>query len=1704
MKRSTWLRLIAVILIISMLAVPVSAATVHNAHSNYGLIGTIIGFIRDIIRDIFDDWFDDPGHDPDPTVPAPTPTEPVVTEPTPPGTEDPTDPSAPVETDPTDPSEPVETDPTDPSDPAEPSEPKEYETTLELVEDQTTIQNGHMLRGVTYVLTNNFNPQPVTAQSALRNAANALRRNPAAALSLNAVTVQSTTVSYTLTTGSPVSELVPGTYVIVNTRSGKLVTNDPASAGAAAGSGSGLSLSGTIADTISANAVWEISGTNGSYTVKDQDGNYMTIGNNSAGVTAAATTISLNYSSNWTISQDGAYLNDFGGSGTCAAGWNGSGASTDPGSQFALYAVTTTEPEQPEVPDETKLVYYPVTMFNYDMDTMNDMTMSMYEEGSTLYSGIHFSNGSPGGNVTYAVTAHTGEYTNGQYVIQNYLMKDYSQPSWLSFSPNGDKGIIANADQADAAIWTLTRVPGANNFTLTTELDGTTYYMTLGNETSGVTTEYTEVTLVLYPHTNAGIQITKDGYYLGHSEGNLFCGNTNSTSTSNGMGFFPVAEDGTIGDTARNVTTINGAVTSGFSRWNWWSYLEDGNAAQNKFFAELVQHELDANGDIVFNVPEPGIFKTGTGENIAQKDVYEYVGLPFVLSDDGVYTFDSDTNGVYFDGAPASGTAEQFNLMKFDAGNPQGWDGMYYGDGSTNLWAPFNTNTNDTSEGAIDYHFGMRADIPFSMTPNGRVKSTDDNSKPITFTFAGDDDVWVFIDGHLVIDLGGIHNRIGATINFADNTITYFLPESNNNGSELGCYNDRTRYPVVVDEKGNQTITVKLYNDANGMGALGKTRTDFAASEKHEMSIFYMERGQGTSNCHIEFNLPMRDTLSVTKKANQSWSQAQDDLDGDSGDGTTPLTAREQAAVNKLNFGFTLYKKEAGAENFVPVSSTNYYLQDAAGNVKDILSTDANGHFYLKNGETAKFMTEMSGNGVSYYVVEDKTPEGFLTPDFQYKGFAAKGFNWIDDLGVSHDDLLDDAAGIPEQVIPVDATKNYSYIVTAFGSIESIDSLEFVCVNYLNHELPNPTALAMEDTIVIDYGLPVLIDPLANDVFRGDNIEIIAWGDENLELHKTYGEDSFLSSYEIKNAVMVGEDSQTYQPTFRFGSVEFIDTDYHETLDGDLNLTNVERDTFKYTLTEQLTEVEVISYVIKVNSTSRTTVDDEIVHTETKTDIAVAKVYIVPATIMYYEENFGDLIQLLPSDGEFLADEINTTYVSAFQEPGVVGEDSNSTYGSDVAYLHDSEDSNGTSMHFDTTNGYVRFQYTFTGTGTTFFARTAADTGYMQVLLFKGVMQPDENGGIGHYSGKQMATYYRDTYFEDTEKLLPNEGNTLYNIPVYTTDGLDYGTYTVVVTVAKENTPGAGPADVAKTNPSKHTCHNEHGEEIVVAKNTAGHICCGPEGEILYTNGSGDQFYLDGIRIMRPLDENSSVDLVDRALDAYETDGETNLDVVTLRQKLITDVEDGEIDWSKEQFVMLTDTNGNLVKPEDYITIGPKEEVYLAKGQTVSFALKFWQPDGLKLYMGMKAPFGEASLNIGHNPYPLYNTVDSYYDVTNDYETLTLVEEQIVDTEGNGLYYDSEDTIYIKVVNPDKTYYFCDEEYNVVTIEDESELKPLMQEYYVVTYTFTATSHIVSLTNIKVVGSHEFTIIPGYDIHIPGSNGGTDTDAPTPEEEVQP
>ena len=1650
-----WIRILAVVLIITMLAAPVSAASVSAKGTDRDYSG-VIGVIIDIIRDFWKRWHDEITDPTFPTEPEETtaPTEPEITEP--------------IETEPEETTAPTEPEVTEPTQPEE--ETPAYE--LNLVEGHANTENGQLLRGVTYTLAELIadEEEPQVAPYALRTStletgistlsldSTDSGISTAADTDTNISTETVVTISDTpleITFDDDGNAIIPdGTYVIYSSANssgsyllGTTTQSNPWGVESLSGTTTKedayvftftRQTDGTYAIQTAEKLYMDIPADNRSDLV--EDANYIRLtahanGDNNVVLTDVDFNLSMN-----ALDADNRSDHYFG-------GWI-------TGSPFQLFAATVTEETV-----TTELIYFPVTMFNYDDATINAITDSMDEDTSDR-EGIYFTGDSSKTNTETDLSV----YVDGQYYIQSFPASQNDVDSWLYYNASGTNSqyICATSDSADATVWTLTN-KGNNQITLSYEDEGTTYYLTFGNGTSNRTTTETTLTLVNYPgntaDNNTGVQIQLGSYYLNQWGGNtktVYGGYNVADRSGNVMVLYRVGDDDTDSEAVVNTTKI----VDTYEPYNLWAYRSSGNSAQNMFYTGLVKDKLNANNEIVFTVNDPGIFtydaSAPTVTNDGTKDIYQYVGLPFVKNDKGYYTFDSDAHGTYFadtdsDGVsdPGNGTSDNYFDLYFDYQNTQGWSGMssQFGDKSSNLWAPYNTNENDTGKSAIDYHFGMRADIPFSMTSNGRIKSTDDTSEPITFTFAGDDDVWIFIDGQLVIDLGGIHNRIGATIDFANNTITYFRPESNGKDLDIGSFNDSENYPLNEDG----TITVKLYNDAESEGALGQTRADFAADEQHEMSIFYLERGEGTSNCKIEFNLPMRDTVLITKDATKSWSEAQDEADGDEGDGTVELTAKEQAAVDKLNFGFTLYKKvaktsedtEAAVEyELIPVANTNFYVQDKDGNILDIQSTDSYGKFYLKNGRTAKFMTDIPAEGVTYYVVEDALPEGFLTPDYQYAGVATNGFDYSgvalekDEDGnyveVEKSGHVSNAADLGEHELPLgDDVECKSYEITVYGSVEAIDSIEFICTNYLDEELPNPTALAYEDIIVIDYGLPVQIDPLENDLFRGDEIEIVAWGGEDLTLNEV------LNS--LGTAVPDGEAGGTSwtgnvdgsEADFNFGKVIFNDVDYTEieSVDDNSNATyTYTRDTFDYKLTEQLTEVEVISYIVKVSSTIKNETTD--VET-TAYRYALAKVYIVPATIMYYEENFSDLVTFTGSGWDATFTTSNAANVSAYQEPGVVGTIYDSTYGSDAAYLSDNGDSNGTYRFGDTTNGAIRFTYTFTGTGTSIFARTSASTGYMQVKIYKGT----------DTSGTYENIYYRDTYWKDDNGVDEN-GDTLYNIPVFTDEDLDYGTYTVVCTVAKKGTPTEG--------------------------NTA---------------GSGNEFYLDGIRIMQPLNQDSDAKMVEKALSAYATDGEANLDVVTLRYKLITDAEEGVVTWDGENYVVMTDINGEIVTAEVYTSIGPKEEVYLAPGQTVTFSLKYWQPEGLKLYMGMKAPFGSAQVNIGHKSYTLNNAPDCYYDVAANYASLVTETEQATTDEGYYLFTDASGNVIIEKYDEETDsflYYYENGNQANVTLDDLTEL---MTEYYVVTYTFTASDSIVSLTNIKVVGSYEFTIIPSIDIN---------------------
>lgn len=965
-----------------------------------------------------------------------------------------------------------------------------------------------------------------------------------------------------------------------------------------------------------------------------------------------------------------------------------------------------------------------------------------------------------------------------------------------------------------------------------------------------------------------------------------------------------------------------------YAEWNFWKKDTDGgtNESGQHTYSGLVQSRLNPRKELVLTKTDPGLFTTTA---VSGKTVYTNVEMPFTFDPvTGKYTFDASANGVYFkkDATQGSTTARSNGRLYFDAGDPQSNKGSY-DDGSTTVWMPFNSTQTIDGGDNCDYHFGMQAVLPFTMTANGRVNPTDNTSDAITFDFSGDDDVWVFIDGILVGDLGGIHNRLNLTLNFAENSWEIWAD------NDAGKNDDLPGGFPAGDHKG-APLNGRLFNDSEGAGILGQTRESFAATSEHTLTVFYLERGAGSSNCKIEFNLPMNDTLSVTKRATQSWTDKNNNNVMDEGE-LSPLTPEEQAAVDQISNYYILTKYNAANQAYEPVANVNYNLLDVNGQILSTPATSKDGIFRLSNGQTARFNIELTEK--DYYRVEEIIPDNvsvdasgvktylFSYTNWSYSGTAAGGYTYgktgPDDVreGNTFVELgnATQAAQIPDKGIPdPHEGVNLSNVIAVHGDAGSNDSLEIVCENFLNTTLPNPSARPMNDQIVIDYGLSVEIDVLANDVWRGDSMTLS----------------------EVTPA--------------RYGTVQIVGNK------------------LVYTLTEQLTVPEVLTYTITVEGDGQTVTRQ-------------AKVYIFPATSMYYEEDFSNFVKFGSGNWEIAGDP-----QTDHQEPGVVGTVDDSPYGSDVAYKNDSGDSNGSSKFVDVSNSTASFSYTFTGTGTSFFGRMGQDTGYMKVVI----KQEDT----------VVATYMRNTIYKPTGttgSVLDANGY-LYNIPVFTWDAEDnklpYGTYTVEVSIA---------------NASK--VRDQNGEPIF-----------------------GGEFFLDGIRVMNPL--NTSAENTDNRIAlariAYANDGEQNMVFATVRDKLISEAtvdESGDAVWGeRDNFILFTDSNGQMVNAQDYVSFGPKEEVYLYDGQSVSFALDNWDADANHVFLGIKVPNGSGTVVINGHSLDLSNAADCYFEIS-DYADVTT--------------------------NADSTQTAT----FVITADD---------------------GHLISLTNIKVTGTAEFAIVNNEEI----------------------
>ena len=273
-------------------------------------------------------------------------------------------------------------------------------------------------------------------------------------------------------------------------------------------------------------------------------------------------------------------------------------------------------------------------------------------------------------------------------------------------------------------------------------------------------------------------------------------------------------------------------------------------------------------------------FLSGTNtKNAKLGDVYDNVAFPFTKrqifdEDKGVdyWYFDSQDTTLYL---KQDSTTEQYFLKSSTQNREQsrnldsdsasktikknGEDVSSYG------YFPFNETATAGWASTYNYGFGTKLQMDFTLTDNGMVetKKKDDKGNTIStnikFFFSGDDDVWVFIDGQLALDVGGAHGEVSGLLEFGEaneenNSVTAYVSKVKKGGTSK------------EDQDKKSVKHVKYNNEDIYFYAQGTTLNDLAKGQKHTLTMYYMERGMWESNMAVAFNFPDNNELQVQKK----------------------------------------------------------------------------------------------------------------------------------------------------------------------------------------------------------------------------------------------------------------------------------------------------------------------------------------------------------------------------------------------------------------------------------------------------------------------------------------------------------------------------------------------------------------------------------------------------------------------------------------------------------------------------------------------------------------------------------------------------------------------------------------------------------------------------------------------------------------------
>lgn len=273
-------------------------------------------------------------------------------------------------------------------------------------------------------------------------------------------------------------------------------------------------------------------------------------------------------------------------------------------------------------------------------------------------------------------------------------------------------------------------------------------------------------------------------------------------------------------------------------------------------------------------------FLSGTNtKNAKLGDVYDNVAFPFTKrqifdEDQGVdyWYFDSQDTTLYL---KQDSTTEQYFLKSstenrersrnLDSNSAQKSINKNGQSVSSYGYFPFNETATAGRASTYNYGFGTKLQMDFTLTDDGKVetnKSVGEKKEKtsIKFFFSGDDDVWVFIDGQLALDVGGAHGKVSGLLEFGEtsdgksNSVTAYVSKVKKGGTSDS------------DKNGEPVKTVTYNGESIPFYAQGTTLNDLGKGKKHTLTMYYMERGMWESNMAVAFNFPDNNELQVQKE----------------------------------------------------------------------------------------------------------------------------------------------------------------------------------------------------------------------------------------------------------------------------------------------------------------------------------------------------------------------------------------------------------------------------------------------------------------------------------------------------------------------------------------------------------------------------------------------------------------------------------------------------------------------------------------------------------------------------------------------------------------------------------------------------------------------------------------------------------------------